>query len=208
MPIISSSLGRKVVVNVTATETIQVAQTAVTYGEPRAFNGLSSVSTANDTISYSPNPFRNGDKVKYFTATGNTAITGLTNAAAYYVVSANSTTVKLSLTSGGAANNITAGADESGHYLQLLEDVQTTTLAKVMWSMPDSGTGNYINITRTGVANLCNLSSSGVFDFMGNGMPVETPSAANVVVTFTGNANASCVLEFHKQSVHRGDQPL
>lgn len=208
MAIISSSLGRKVVINTTATETVQAAQTAVTYGSVKSFNALSSVDSANDTISFVPNYFRNGDKVIYTTAAGNTALTGLTNAATYYVVSANSSTLKLSLTAGGAANNITAGTDESGHYLQLIEDITSLQLAKVFWSMPDSGTGNYISVARAGVGNVCILSGTSSFDFSAAGTPVEVPSAANVVITFAGSANAFCVLEFHKQSVHRGDQPL
>jgi hypothetical protein len=68
------------------------------------------------------NPFANGDLVLYTTATGNTAVTGLTNSASYYVVNTTPNTVKLSLTANGTPINITAntttsGSNTAGHYL-------------------------------------------------------------------------------------------
>jgi hypothetical protein len=67
--------------------------------------------------------FSNGDIVRYTTATGNTVVQGLTNAASYYVVNSTPTYVQLSLTPNGAAINITAnstasGTATSGHYLE------------------------------------------------------------------------------------------
>jgi hypothetical protein len=68
------------------------------------------------------NPFANGDLVLYTTATGNTAVTGLTNSTSYYVVNTTPNTVKLSLTANGTPINITAntttsGSNTAGHYL-------------------------------------------------------------------------------------------
>ena len=69
-------------------------------------------------ITITSNPYANGDYVTYQTATGNTAITGLTNASSYYVVSANSTGLKLASTRGGSALSLTASTiSETGHYL-------------------------------------------------------------------------------------------
>ena len=68
------------------------------------------------------NPFANGDLVIYATAIGNTAVTGLSNSAPYYVVNTTPNSVKLSLTSNGSPINITAntttsGSNTAGHYL-------------------------------------------------------------------------------------------
>jgi hypothetical protein len=68
------------------------------------------------------NPFANGDLVSYTTAAGNTALTGLTDFASYYVVNTTPNTVKLSLTPSGSPINITAnttdsGSNTAGHYL-------------------------------------------------------------------------------------------
>lgn len=68
------------------------------------------------------NPFSDGDAVLYTVDTGNTAVTGLTNYATYYVVNSTPNTVKLSLTANGTPINITAntttsGANTAGHYL-------------------------------------------------------------------------------------------
>lgn len=69
-------------------------------------------------IAVTNNPYANGDSVTYQTATGNTAITGLTNATSYFVVSSNSTGLGLSSTRGGSTLALTASAvSETGHYL-------------------------------------------------------------------------------------------
>lgn len=62
--------------------------------------------------------FSDGDKVLYFVSATNTAISGLTNATSYYVVSSNTTALKLSLTSGGSAINITSDANDETHTLR------------------------------------------------------------------------------------------
>ena len=80
------------------------------------FNANTSV--ASNFISITDNPYSNGDTVVYQTATGNTALTGLTNATSYFVVLANTTGVRLSSTRGGSALAITPGTvSETGHYL-------------------------------------------------------------------------------------------
>lgn len=73
---------------------------------------------ASNFVTIENNPYANGDSVVYQTATGNTTITGLTNAASYFVVSSNSTGLKLSSTRGGSAINLTpSSVSETGHYL-------------------------------------------------------------------------------------------
>ena len=83
----------------------------------KTFNANSGVANTTEFISISSNVFQNNDIVTYTVATGNTAVSGLTNATSYYVVSANSTGVKLSSSLGGTAINITAGLNETGHTL-------------------------------------------------------------------------------------------
>lgn len=63
--------------------------------------------------------FNNGDRVRYYTAAGNTALNALSNNSLYYVVYANSTGLALSATSGGA-NLAIAGQNpgDVGHYLR------------------------------------------------------------------------------------------
>lgn len=82
------------------------------------FNANTDVNNANDFITITDNYLANNDYVRYYTATGNTVLTGLSNNSFYYVVSANTTGIQLSTTSGGANIDITASAtDEDGHYL-------------------------------------------------------------------------------------------
>jgi len=84
------------------------------------FNANSSVNSTADSIflGWTNQNFANGDYVYYTVSTGNTAVSGLTGNSYYYIVGANTTAVKLSSTSGGAAINITASAtSENGHFL-------------------------------------------------------------------------------------------
>jgi len=85
------------------------------------FNSNTAVDGTLDFISISSanTLFANGDQVRYFTATGNTAVSGLTNNALYYVRYANSTGLALSETTSGANVDITAlNPGGSGHFLR------------------------------------------------------------------------------------------
>lgn len=87
------------------------------YPVTETFNANSSVNSTSDFITIANNVFANNDRVLYTTSAGNTALTGLTNNTSYWVVSANSSGLKLSTTRGGANINITASTTESGHNL-------------------------------------------------------------------------------------------
>ena len=79
------------------------------------FNANGDVANTTDFISITNNLFANGDHVTYLVEAGNTAISGLTNNTIYYVVTANTTGLKLASSYGGANINITAGVTEYGH---------------------------------------------------------------------------------------------
>ena len=84
------------------------------------FNSNTDVTDATDFINLdSSHTLVNNDVVKYYTATGNTALTGLSNSTYYYIVSANTSGVKLTSTRGGANINITKSVTENGHYIAL-----------------------------------------------------------------------------------------
>lgn len=87
------------------------APTAIT------FNALTAVSNTNDTIAISTanTTWAVGDRLNYRVAAGNTAIGGLANNTNYYVSFANTTTIALAATSGGANVDLTAGVSETGH---------------------------------------------------------------------------------------------
>jgi hypothetical protein len=103
--------------NVAAVDTVfAVRRTGNTF----SFNANSGVANATEIITTSTiHQLANNDQVTYTVATGNTAIGGLTSGTIYYVVNAVSggTTLQLSTTLGGAAANITAGTNETGHTL-------------------------------------------------------------------------------------------
>lgn len=84
----------------------------------KSFNGRTSVSNTNDFITLSDNVFINGDIVRYLVAEGNTAVSGLANNLTYYVVSSNSSGIKLSSSLNGSAIDLTSIAtSETGHRL-------------------------------------------------------------------------------------------
>jgi hypothetical protein len=129
----ANSSGRIAAVNITAGGSSYESDPTVTISAPTAqtfnsntalvqtatFNANTAVDGATEFITVASNPFVNNDVVQYLVAAGNTAVTGLTNATSYYVVSANSTGVKLSTTLGGDAANVAPTAvSETGHTLR------------------------------------------------------------------------------------------
>lgn len=145
--------------------------------EVLSFNANTGVDDSTDFITIANNILVNNDVVKYYTAVGNTALTGLTNNAFYYVVSANSTGVKLSTTRGGTANVITPSSTvENGHYVSIQKlivssnmsftnsDAKAQILNYTVQSTVNSGiesTTGYITSVSTGSIVLSNVH--GVF---------------------------------------------
>jgi hypothetical protein len=105
-------------------DSVTVELSEIANGEEVQFNAATDVSSVNETIDtdISPNPFANGDIVRYTTSTSNTVVGGLANNTNYYIVQTSANTVKLSATANGTPINITAntttsGANTSGHFL-------------------------------------------------------------------------------------------
>ena len=105
-------------------DSVTVELSEIATGEEVQFNAATDVSSVNETIDtdISPNPFANGDIVRYTTSTSNTIVGGLANNTNYYIVQTSANTVKLSATANGTPINITAnttssGASTAGHFL-------------------------------------------------------------------------------------------
>lgn len=117
----NTSTGKIQIVNISAAGSSYETDPTVTIAAPSAitFNALSAVSNTNDTIALSSanSKFLVGDRLTYAVNTGNTAVGGLTDGSAYYVVAANTTTIQLASTPNGSAINLTAGVTETGHNL-------------------------------------------------------------------------------------------
>lgn len=126
----ANSTGYIQIVNVVDSGNSYTAAPTVTIAAPAAqsFNANSSVDETEEFIAVSDNKFQTGDYITYYTATGNSVLQNLSNNNNYYVVSANSTGVKLTSTKGGTAINLTKGLTESGHFLR----GQTATAAAVV----------------------------------------------------------------------------
>jgi len=100
--------------------TLNASSNVWVFGTAATFNANTGVANATDVITtQSAHGFSTGEYVQYTTSTGNTALSGLTNASLYYVVSTpTATSLTLSATYGGAQVNITASAtSETGHNL-------------------------------------------------------------------------------------------
>jgi hypothetical protein len=77
------------------------------YATTATFNSNASVNSTAETISPSVT-FAVNDLVQYYTSSGNTVLSGLTNTSYYFVVSASGANIALSATRGGTAINLTA----------------------------------------------------------------------------------------------------
>jgi len=73
------------------------------------------VLTRDGFIAITTNKYQNGDITTYTAPTGNTVPGGLTNATSYFVVSANSSGLKLSATYNGSNIAVVPGVSETGH---------------------------------------------------------------------------------------------
>lgn len=125
------------------------------------FNANSGVANTTDIITtIAPHGFVNTNIVLYKLLTGNTVLSGLSSGAAYYVVNAASSTLQLSDTLGGAAINITAGLNQTGHVL-----LKSGGSGVITSYVDRSATGNVIGSTAT---------SLGVVDITGGGF-IITP---------------------------------
>lgn len=115
----ANATGRIALVNITAEGSSYESVPDVVIDPPAAqsFNANTDVDGTAEFIAIAGNVFQNGDRVKYLVAAGNTALTNLANNTNYYVVSANSTGVKLATAAGGTAINLTKGVTETGHTL-------------------------------------------------------------------------------------------
>lgn len=95
-----------------------------------SFNANTGVNNTNETIAITNanTYFRVDDYITYYTASGNTVISGLANNTSYYVTFANTTRIALSTTRGGSNVNLTASStSETGHFIygtRFLEDFE------------------------------------------------------------------------------------
>lgn len=145
----ANTTGKIETINVTAHGSGYLFTPIVTVAPPanQSFNALTAVSNTDDFITITSNKFQDGDLITYFTSVGNTALSGLTNATSFFVVSSNSSGVKLSSTLNGSAANLTAGVSETGHFLR----GNTATATAVL---------NYTNTAlATGTVVVANLTS-------------------------------------------------
>lgn len=133
----ANSTGRIQIVNIEASGNGYSATPTVSIAAPTAisFNANSAVDGTLEFITLSGNVLQDGDYITYYTATGNTVLTNLTNNSPYYVVSSNSTGVKLSSSRGGTAINLTKGLTETGHFLK----GETATAAAVVSGLSGKG---------------------------------------------------------------------
>lgn len=147
----AGATGRISAVNVNTAGSGYTTIPTVTIAAPTAitFNALSAVSNTNDTITISSanSKFLVNDRVTYTVATGNTAVGGLTSGTTYFIQAANTTTVKLSATQGGAAIDLTASVSETGHSLT---GETATAVAALSGARPAAHAGWVLRTVGTG----------------------------------------------------------
>lgn len=149
----NTSTGRIQIVNISAAGSSYETNPTVAIAAPTAqsFNALTAVSNTADTIALTTanSIFQVGDLVTYTVAAGNTAVGGLTSGTSYYIVAANTTTVQLGTTLGGAAINLTSSVTETGHSLTgqtatavaIVGGAQNKGVAHTGWVIRTEGTG-------------------------------------------------------------------
>ena len=109
---------------------------------PISFNANTAVSNTADTIAFATanSKFLVGDALTYSVASGNTTLSGLTSGTTYYVSFANTTTIALSATPGGANIDLTSGLSETGHTVQGV----TATIVPVLSGVHESDHAGWV----------------------------------------------------------------
>lgn len=150
------------------------------------FNSATGVANTTEFITTSSaHGFSNGDLVQYLTATGNTAVSGLTNASSYFVRFANTTAFKLSANATSANIDLTAAAaGETGHTLRRIGQGFISIGSNKFQN------GDYVTYTvgsgNTAIAELTSGSKYYVVDANTVGVKLSATNGGNAIVLTKG----------------------
>lgn len=123
------------------------------------FNANTNVNATSDFITLSNNSYTNSDIVRYLVPVGATAISGLSKGSYYYVVSSNSTGIKLSTSYNGSAINITNGLTQThGLERKLSTAVGGLSNGEIYYAVQANSTGLKLSTTIGG--NVITLTST------------------------------------------------
>jgi hypothetical protein len=117
----ANSTGKISNINIQTAGSLYKFEPTVSIPSPAAtsFNASTSVNGTTSKITLSSaGSFVVNDPIIYYTAAGNTVISGLSNNTQYFVQFADATTIALSATLGGAKITLIPGLSQTGHYLQ------------------------------------------------------------------------------------------
>jgi hypothetical protein len=132
--------------------------TALVPGDNGHFLRYYNADNSGHTLRSYTNEFANGQIVQYRIPTGNTAVSGLTANATYFIVSANTVGFKLSATEGGSAIDVTANSTGGESHTiatlpgylpkdRLFQNVGGNIVNATVSSVFSNATGDYIRIT-------------------------------------------------------------
>lgn len=153
-----------------------------------------SITNATSLITVSEHTLVNNDLVQYVTSPGNTAITRLVNNDIYYVISANSTTFKVSNTSGGAAVAIVSGTSETGHFFVPVE-LKYRTGETVLYTS-NTRTTAISGLSNNTLYNVFAANTTG-FKLTSNGTgAIDITSTKTRLTSFNSVSNVSSATDF------------
>jgi len=152
------------------------------------------IALANATFYYPANTY-----VRYYTNTGNTALTGLSNNAFYYVATANDTGVTLSSTAGGANLNITQSSNivSFNSNTSVITATDFISIASANTYLANGNQVRYLT-TSTAVTGLTNNSIYYVRYANSSGLALSlTSTGANVDITGLNPGDANHYLRYY-----------
>ena len=172
--------------------TTTVTGNSTVVGTAASFNALTGVANTTEYITtLAVHGFANGEYVQYLVATGNTAITGLSNAGYYFVVGANTTAFQLATTYGGSAINLTAGVTETGHTLTPIR----STLSSNGSIFAPAGVANVATLRVLGSAVVNGATTIGGITTINANVVIDTDlffvDSVNNIIGFKNNAPSS-----------------
>ena len=154
------------------------------------FNANSGVANSTETITTtSAHTFVNNDIVIYSLSTGNTGLSGLSVGAAYYIINANTTTLKLSDTLGGSAINLTAGLNQTGHTLRksLGSAVITTYVDRTASGFTIGANNQYVGVINVSASGFLSTPYSVIRGVLSNTTATVANTSTGTGATFSIN---------------------
>ncbi len=187
---------------------VNSAANAIFYrGVSTTFNATDEVNSNTDFLTITGNEYSANDLVRYFTDTGNTALTGLSNNSYYYVLSSNSTGITLTTEAGNTAAKVNVTQSSNVAEFNSNTDVQNSNnFIQIASANSLFANGDQVRyVVTSGITPLAGLTAETLYYVRyanSTGLALsETAGGANVDVTALAPGDDGHFLRYYNADI-------